>query len=216
MTRCDGWKVGAGFWGVAVAVVVGSQGCAPAAQSGAPVAAAASPYRDAETPATSSGTLRQEQISVRMIAGDLRIELTPLAEWVLEAAAPDTRDRLARIGETHGSDLARRSGEGTPVLFLVTFSSMRPGAEFHPDDLHLLSRGLRERPAAIQAITPGWGSRRLEQQQSAVAVYAYPESVDLSRELTVWYRDQEDSSWSAIVARVEAERGRIPDDVVGR
>lgn len=211
MTRCDGWTVGAGIRGVVVALLVGSQGCAPAAQSGAPTAAAASPYRDAENPATSSGTLRQEQISVRMTAGDLQIELTPLAAWVLEAAAPDTRNRLARIGETHGPDLARRSGEGAPVLFLVTFSSMRPGAEFHPDDLHLLSRGLRERPAAIQAITPGWGSRRLEQQQSAVAVYAYPESVDLSRELTVWYQDREDSSWSTIVARIEAERGRIPD-----
>ena len=215
MTRCDGWKVGAGIRGALVALLVGSQGCAPAGQSGAP-AAAASPYRDAETSATSSGTLRQEQISVRMTAGDLRIELTPLAEWVIEAAAADTRDRLARIGETHASDLARRSGEGTPVLFLVTFSSMRPGAEFHPDDLHLVSRGLRERPAAIRAITPGWGSQRLEQQQSAVAVYAYPGSVDLSRGLTVWYQDREDSSWSTIVARVEAERGRIPDGAVDR
>ena len=185
-------------------------GCAPAARSGAPAAEAVSPYRDAEAVTTSSGTLTQEQISVRMTAGELRIELTPLAEWVLEAAAPDTRDRLARIGETHGPGLAGRSGGGAPVLFLVTFSSMRPGVEFHPDDLHLVSRGLRERPAAIQAITPGWGSRRLDQQQSAVAVYAYPESVDLSRDLTVRYRDREDSSWSAVVARVEAERGRIP------
>lgn len=211
MTQCDAWKVGAGIRSVVVAVLLGTQGCAPAARDGGRAAVAPSPYRDSETTTTSSGTLRQEQISVRMTAGDLRIELTPLAGWVLEAAAPDTRDRLARIGETHGPGLAGRSGAGAPVLFLVTFSSMRPGAEFYPDDLHLVSRGLRERPLAIQAITPSWGSRRLEQQQSAVAVYAYPESVDLSRDLTVWYRDREDSSWSAIVARVEAERGRIPD-----
>lgn len=211
MTRCDARRVGAAIGGVVAAAVVGSAGCAPAAQSGMPVAEAASPYRDAETARPASGTLRQEQISVRMTVGDLRIEITPLAEWVLEAAAPDTRERLARIGDTHGPGLARRSGEGAPVLFLVTFSSMRPGAEFHPDDLHLVSRGLRERPAAIQSITPSWGSRRLEQQQSAVAVYAYPESLDLSRDLTVWYRDREDSSWSAVVARIEAERGRIPD-----
>ncbi len=210
MTRCDGWKVRAGIRGVGVAILAGAAGCAPAARSGAPAAEAASPYRDAETVTASSGTLTQEQISVRMTAGDLRIELTPLSEWVLEAAAPDTRDRLARIGETHGPGLAGRSGAGVPVLFLVTFSSMRPGVEFHPDDLHLVSRGLRERPVAIEAITPGWGSRRLGQQQSAVAVYAYPESVDLSRNLTVRYRDREDSSWSAVVARVEAERGRIP------
>lgn len=210
MTQYDAWKVQAGIRAVVLAVLVGLEGCAPAARPGAPAPAAASPYQDAETSSTASGTLRQEQISVRMTVGNLRIEITPLAEWVLEAAAPDTRDRLARIGESHATALARRSGEATPVLFLVTFSSMRPGAEFHPDDLHLVSRGLRERPAAIQSITPSWGSRRLEQQQSAVAVYAYPESVDLSRDVTVWYQDREDSSWSTVIARIEAERGRIP------
>lgn len=210
--RCrSAWKVGAGVRGAAlVAALVGLPGCAPAAQSVEPVAAAVSPYREADTEATGSGTLRQEQISVRMTVGDLRIELTPLAAWVLEAAAPDTRDRLSQIAEAHGPGLAGRSGDGAPVLFLVTFSSMRPGAAFQPDDLHLVSRGLRERPAAIQAITPNWGSQRLDQQQSAVAVYAYPGSVDLSRDLTVWYQDREDSSWSSIVARIEAERGRIP------
>ena len=210
MTQGAAWKVGAGIRGALAAALVGLSGCAPAAQSGDPVAAAAPPYREAEAASTRSGTLRQEQISVRMTVGELRIELTPLASWALEAAGPDTRDRLARIGATHGPGLASRSGEEAPALFLVTFSTMRSGAEFQPDDLHLVSRGLRERPAAIQAITPSWGSQRLEQQQSAVAVYAYPGSVDLSRDLAVWYQDREDSSWSTIVARIEAERGRIP------
>ncbi len=210
MTQGNAWKVGAGIRGALLAALVGLPGCAPAAQSGGAVAPVAPPYRDAETAPTGAGTLRQEQISVRMTVGDLRIELTPLAPWVLEAVAPDTRDRLTRVGETHGPGLASRAGDGTPALFLVTFSSMRPGVEFQPDDLHVVSRGLRERPAAIQAITPSWGSQRLEQQQSAAAVYAYPGSVDLSRDLTVWYQDREDSSWSTIVARIEAERGRIP------
>lgn len=156
-----------------------------------------------------SGSLRQDQISVRMAAGELLIEMTPLAAWVLEAAAPDTRDRLLRIAEAHGPELARRSGAGEPALFLVSFSSRQPGAEFRPDDLHLVSRGLRERPAAIRAITPGWGSHRLEQQATAQAVYAYAGGVDLTRELTVAYQGAEDSSWSSKLAVIEAERARI-------
>ncbi|MYA11181.1 MAG: hypothetical protein F4087_09135 [Gemmatimonadetes bacterium] len=156
-----------------------------------------------------SGSLRQDQISVRLAAGVLLIEVTPLAAWVLEAAAPDTRDRLRRIADTHGAVAARRSGALDPSLFLVSFTSRQPGAEFQPDDLHLVSRGLRERPAAIRAITPGWGSHRLEQQATAQAVYAYPGGVDLTRELTVVYQDTEVSSWSSRLAVIEAERARI-------
>ncbi len=156
-----------------------------------------------------SGSLRQDQISVRMAAGELLIEVTPLAAWVLEAAAPDTRDRLLRIAEAHGPELARRTGAAEPALFLVSFTSRQPGAEFQPDDLHLVSRGLRERPAAIRAITPGWGSHRLEQQATAQAVYAYAGGVDLTREMTVAYQGAEDSSWSSRLAVIEAERARI-------
>ena len=156
-----------------------------------------------------SGSLRQDQISVRMAAGVLLIEVTPLAAWVLEAAAPDTRDRLRRIADAHGSELARRSGSLEPALFLVSFTSRQPGAEFQPDDLHLVSRGLRERPAGIRAITPGWGSHRLEQQATAQAVYAYAGGVDLTRELTVAYQGTEDSSWSSRLAVIEDERARI-------
>ncbi len=156
-----------------------------------------------------SGSLRQDQISVRMAAGQLMIEVTPLAGWVLEAAAPDTRGRLLRIAEAHGGELARGSAAQEPALFLVSFTSRQPGAEFQPDDLHLVSRGLRERPAAIRAITPGWGSRRLEQRATAQAVYAYAGSVDLTRELTVAYQGVEDSSWPSKLAVIEAERARI-------
>ena len=146
---------------------------------------------------------------MRLSVGELRIEATPLAAWVLEAAAPDTRTRLRRIAETHGPDLSRRSGTPTPTLFLVSFSSRQPGTEFQPDDLHMVSRGLRERPTAIRPITPGWGSHRLDQQATAQAVYAYGSAVELTRDLTVAYRGTEDSSWSSRLAAIEAERTRI-------
>ena len=184
-------------------------GCAPAPPPGG-VSGPAAPRRPATEAALPSGSLRQEQISVRMAAGALRIELTPLEPWVLEAAAPDTRARLTRIGEAHREALARQGGERGLSLFLVSFSSTEPGTGFQPDDLELVSRGLRERPVAIRAITPAWGSQRLDQQSTASAVYAFGGGVDLSRGLTVVYREVEDSSWGSKVAVIEAERGRIP------
>ena len=63
---------------------------------------------------------------------------------------------------------------------------------------------------AIRAITPSWGSQRLDQQSTASAVYVFGGGVDLSRGLTVVYREVEDSSWGSKVTVIEAERGRIP------
>lgn len=183
--------------------------CAPAPPP-AGVGGPATPRRTASQAAAPSGSLRQDQISVRMVAGALRIEVTPLEPWVLEAAAPDTRARLTRIGEAHREALARQGGQRGLTLFLVSFSSAEPGTGFQPDDLELVSRGLRERPVAIRAITPSWGSQRLDQQSTASAVYAFGSGVDLSRDLTVVYREVEDASWGTKVAVIEAERGRIP------
>lgn len=212
MNRKGGPGRGAAALGMALGMGVAMSGWAgcgppPAPAQGARPGLAARPAAGAD--AAGSGSLRQDQISVRLTAGALRIEVTPLAGWVLEATAPDTRDRLQGIAELHGPELIRRSGAREPALFLVSFTSREQGAEFRPDDLHMLSRGLRERPVAIRAITPDWGSQRLSQQATAMAVYAYGDGLDLTRELTVAYQGVEDSSWSTRVTAIEAERVRI-------
>lgn len=189
--------------------------CAPARPAGAPPDAStpepASTLRPAaEVGAVRSGTLRQDEISVRMTTGDLRIEITPLAPGVLEAAAPDTKRRLERIAAAHRPKLDSGAVGEDPVLFLVTFSTDRPAATFEPRDLHMISRGLRERPVSVDPISPNWSDRRLSQRGAALAVYAYRSAVDLSRELVVAYQGSEDSSWAGILAAVEAERGRTP------
>ncbi len=144
---------------------------------------------------------------MRTNAGALRIEVTPLDDWVLGAAAPDTQARLLRIRDAHGREAASRSGVGDPALFLVSFSSARAGVAFQPEDLHLVARGLRERPLAILAVTPAWGSHRLESQSSAVALYAY-DAVDVKRDFVVSYQGNEDGSWADKVTLIEAERNK--------
>ncbi len=161
-----------------------------------------------------------------MTAGDLLIEITPLAPEVLEAAAPDTKRRLERVAAAHRPDVGgnrpdfggnrgdfgANGSEGPPALFLVAFSTDRPATTFEPGDLHLISRGLRQRPVFVEPITPGWGSRQLAQRSAALAVYGYPDTVDLSRELVVAYQGVEDSSWAGILAEIEAERARTTSE----
>ena len=213
-SRRDGGRA-AGAAVVETVVVLAAAGivaCAPAPPLEAPSAGLASPpgLRSAtgEASAVRSGSLRQDQISVRMTAGDLLIEVTPLAPWVLEAAAPDTRRRLERIAAAHRRALGEQTEEERAVFFLVAFSTDRSAATFEPGDLHLISRGLRERPVSVEPITPNWGSRQLPQRGAALAVYAYRGAVDLSRELVVAYQGTEDASWGRILATIEAERAR--------
>ncbi len=151
------------------------------------------------------GSLRQDEISLELTTGGVRVEVTPLAAWVLEATAPDTERRLARIADAYRPE---GMGDLDATLFLVTFSSVAGERAFYPDELTISSRGLRERPTAIRAISPDWGTGRLTQQESALAVYAFGESVDLARALVVSYRDRENRSWREVLLRIEAERGR--------
>ncbi len=203
IVRRIGWR-----WALGAAVA-GWAGCAPAAAPGAVGGPVTEPRRAEGVDPARSGSLTQGQISVRLTVRALQIEVTPLASWVLEAAAPDTRDRLQRIAEAHEVEVARLSGVSDPVLFLVSLSSRSQGTPFRPDDLHMVSRGLRERPLAIRPITPGWGSGRLSVQASEIAVYAYGSDLDLTRELTVAYLGVEDSSWSRKLMAIEVELGRI-------
>lgn len=194
---------------VAVGAVAVWPGCAPAPAPGTVGGPPPEPRGVAVVDPARSGSLTQAQISVRFTAGALRIEVTPLAAWVLEAAAPDTRERLLRIAEAHDPEMARRAGISRPLLFLVSLSSRYQGTGFRPEDLHMLSRGLMRRPLAIRPLTPGWGRGRLSAQASEIAVYAYGSDLDLKRDLTVAYQGVEDSSWARRVVAIEAERARI-------
>lgn len=188
--------------------------CAPAAAPGAATPAAApeqgaiEPFSAEPQPRSRAGSLRQDQISVRVSAGPLSIEVTPLDDWTLDAAAPDTKARLARIRDARRNDALRRSAASSPALFLVSFSTIRDGMQFQPEDLHVIANGLRERPLAILPVTPGWGSHRLRQQSNAMALYVY-EAIDLKREFAVAYQQFEDASWAAKIPLIEAERARL-------
>jgi len=199
-------------WLFAPAVLAAVAACAPALAPGAaPTPAAPAVATDSVADRlrpTRSGALGQDQISVRTTAGALMIEVTPLDDWVLDATAPDARARLVRIRDEHGREAARRAGIRDPALFLVSFSSAPTAADFQPEDLHLIARGLRERPLAILPLSPAWGSHRLEPQTSAAALYAYDE-IDVKRDFVVAYQGHEDHSWARKAPAIEAERNRI-------
>jgi hypothetical protein len=183
-------------WAAAVLV---AQSCtiAPAQGDGALAAVGSLP--------SGYGTLRQEEISISLNSGDLRLMVTPLHASVVRVTAPDTEQRLEGVREAH-----RDPSVPEEAHFLVSFYSEQPDVRFVPEEVQLISRGLRLRPASVSPVTPGWGQRRVPQRSTEMAVYAFAGTVDLESDLALVYGLQQNRSWTAtILPRIQAERARV-------
>ncbi len=192
------------------AVLVLVSGCAGAgvvAGTGQPVAPAGR-VGEADLVPPGSGTLAQAEFTLELVSGALQIQITPLAESVIRLAAPDTYQRLTGLSASAGEPLRFRAPPESP-LFLVTMFSRAPEITYEPENLHIVNGGLRYRPIAIEAITPGWGGQRLRQQETQLAVYAFDPGIEMEIALTVEYEGARDTSWQTILNRLEAERARV-------
>ena len=181
------------------------QGCAAA-----PAAPGAQPNR---TPANDlvpagHGTLRQEEVTLTLRSGPLLLKVTPLEEWVIRLTAQDTYRRLSELAVQHRAAIEERTGTPAATLFLVSFFSEQPDVTFAPQDLQLVNRGRLHRPQLVRGITTGWGTERLSQRETQMAVYAFEPGIDLSLDLTVEYGDARSAEWSRVLQLLQAEAGR--------
>ncbi len=164
----------------------------------------------APLPPPGYGTLHQDEISVNMSAGALRIMVTPLAASVIRVASPDTYQRLSGLLAGHRDQVDASTSGPSSKVFLVSLFTDASGVGFDPQDLELISGGVRARPTTIIALTPGWDSHRLDQRRMDQALYVFPSSVDLeSDDLVVQYDDQESSAWRTVLPRIRDERARV-------
>jgi hypothetical protein len=152
--------------------------------------------------------LLRDDVSLRLQSGALLIKVTPLEEWVTRLTAPDTYLRLSGLARTHGS---RADPSGSDAsLFLVSLFSYEPDVVYEPEDLLLVNRGLRSRPLGIAPVTPSWGTQRLAQQETRMAVYAFDASLDLQADLVVEYQDLRNDVWrDRILPVLEAEEAKV-------
>ncbi len=155
------------------------------------------------------GTLRQDAITVPLRWGDLLIKTTPLEENVTRLTAPDTHQRLSGLVTAHREALERQAFTNDLALFLVSVFSYEANIPYTPEDLLLSSQGLRFRPLAIQPVTPGWNRRRLNQQETQMAIYAFDTGIDLAVDLVVQYQGTESGAWDAIIPTLQAERSKV-------
>lgn len=166
--------------------------------------------RDLDEIPAGLGSLRQDDISVELRLGELQIKLTPLDESVIRTTAPDTYERLSALARGHQLIFLERTGSALPFqLFLVSLFTEAVEVEFEPEDLNLVSWGLRFRPVEIRPVTRAWDSRRVQPREVLMAIYAFPSQVDLEGDLEVEFRETRSREWERILREVESERNRI-------
>lgn len=154
------------------------------------------------------GSLRQEDFTLTLRDGSLQLKATPLEEWVIRLAAPDTYRRLEALRTSHEEALDRNAPrDGT--FFMVSFFSQDDGRAFYPEDVHLASLGRRYEAETIRPMTAGWGSQLLGSRETQSAVYVFDGSVSFDADLVLEYRGVRNTDWARILPDLMSEQARV-------
>lgn len=156
------------------------------------------------------GSLRQDDIAIRISRGGLQVQAIPLDETIIRVLSPDSyralREQLASRKLAIDS-LARRTGLDRVSVWLVRFHGLEQGeTPFSPMEFIITSVGRDFRPVDVLPVTPGFGQQRLRQRDVQTALYAFDPQVDPNQPLTVQYETTRNSEWASILSRIERER----------
>jgi len=170
------------------------------------------PAQGADLPPPGLGTLRQDQVAVRLGTASLAIRVLPLDERVIRLLAPDTYSSLAELKRSRAAEIAaaaRQAGLDSATVFVVTFFGMAPNARFDPDQLYLSSQNAFFRPMGVVPMTPQWGETQLGQRQQAVAIYLFQPGIPILQPFTVFYDGQPSTAWESTLRVLDNERARV-------
>jgi hypothetical protein len=180
----------------------------------AAAALAPAPLRAQATdlPPAGLGSLRQDDIAIRLVTGDLMVRALPLDERVIRLLAPDTYSALHQLYRSRAADVvaaARAAGRDSALAFMVTFFALQPQVSFVPDQLYISSQNNFFRPIGILPLTPLWSEGRINQRQQASAIYLFDASIPVLQPFTLFYGDVSSDAWETSISLLASERARV-------
>lgn len=172
------------------------------------------PRQDSATTIVPSGygTLRQEDVALRMQVGQVLVRAIPLDESVIRVLAPDSYRSLHGLRVSRADAIERLAGRyllRERNVWLVSFYGLAPDARFAPSELTLTVSGRDFRPLEVLPLSSGFGEQRLQQHETQTALYLFPDGVNLSQPLTARMENAQDASWSETLRRIDQERALI-------
>ena len=206
---------------IALVVAMSSAGCptapAPGATEPATGATQARPVTtrlDTAPPLVppNFGTLKQDDIAIHMQVGEVQVRAIPLDESIIRVLAPDSYRSLRGLRESKRDavdKLAARYMLRERNVWFVSFFGLAPDARFNPGELTISVSGRDYRPLEVLPLSSGFGEQRLNVRETQSALYLFGDGVNLSQPIVVRMQGVEDSSWGAILQRIEQERALI-------
>jgi hypothetical protein len=158
------------------------------------------------------GTLRQDDIAIRIELQGLIVRAIPLDENLIRLLTPDSYRALRDLQESNKQAIAavtRRTGGRAPDLWYVSFYGVQPDVHFSPMELVITSSGRDFRALEILPLSSGFGEQRLTQRETQSAIYLFDDAIDLDQPLTVTFQNVRNDDWDQILTRIERERALV-------
>jgi hypothetical protein len=158
------------------------------------------------------GTLRQDDIAIRLELQGLIVRAIPLDENLIRLLTPDSYRALRDLQESNKQSIAavtRRTGGRVPDLWYVSFFGVEPDVHFSPMELVITSSGRDFRALEVLPLSSGFGEQRLKQRETQSAIYLFEDAIDLDQPLTVTFQNVRNEDWEQILTRVERERALV-------
>jgi hypothetical protein len=158
------------------------------------------------------GTLRQDDIAIRLELQGLIVRAIPLDESVIRLLTPDSYRALRELQESNKASISavtRRTGGQKPDLWYVSFYGVQPDVHFSPMEIIITSGGRDFRALDIIPLSSGFGEERLQQRETQSALYLFDEAIDLDQPLTVTFQTLTNSDWEFTLQAIERERALV-------
>lgn len=159
------------------------------------------------------GSLRQDDVALRLQVRGLQIRALPLDEGVIRLLSPDAYRSLAEFKRSRAAALdaiARRNGARELDLWLVSFFTAEPGeTRYSPREIVIRNVGRDFRPVDVLALSSGFGEHRLTARQTKTALLVFDSQMDLDQPLVIQYETATNADWELVLSRLERERSLV-------
>jgi hypothetical protein len=158
------------------------------------------------------GTLRQDDISVKIRFPLVLVRATPLDESVIRLLAPDSYRALHELRNGRRDAIARiaaRLGVQRPSLWYISYFGLQPDARFTARDVSIVSGGRDFRTLELVPLTQGFGDERVGQREVQSAIYLFDEGIDPYHALTITIEGTPNTDWNTVIPMLERERALI-------
>jgi hypothetical protein len=166
------------------------------------------------------GTLRQDDISLRLTIASLQVRATPLDESIIRVLSPDSYRAMSQLKRSKTDAIAavaRRTAVRELSIWYVSFFAVERGeTRFSPREFIITNVGRDFRPLEVIPLTPGFGEQRLQQNQRQDALYVFDGQLDVQQPLTVSYETSRNDGWADVLPVIERERNAVKSRAAAR